>query len=481
MKDLIIAVRADLRTEINNEVFGFPSELIGIIGSHLGTRDRLKAISTCRYMRKALLGNRTLWTNIDCSNIHLALFFLKLAEGCPLNVSITIPDSQTDFSPPLLRALNKSATHIEALSVEYHTPMLYDLLSGAGPSLKTLKIEIHRYNPTPKIPSCEFPALESLTFTNKPVYLLAPCLTRLTFEGDLFDEEILPFLSLLSRFPQLRELAVAHYEIYQEDGPVVELKNLHTYTDYTNNRYTWHLGLYRRLSLPEKEKCSVIFRIGPRVIKPDSARLKCEIPRSVNPDRIRMKITRSHRQDGSQGQTENRVDGLMEVVDSTTGHRFCLTLGSDHGPRVMMEGFMESLPSGGENTKMLCLESDHISLCPPQDLFSHFPKLETLILSCNDVVPYLQRPAWFQELDSIVIRNRHSEGRDKIVLSLVGLAQSRDSKLRSALLFSPESQGLGSPEVVDSFVKTGGDFTLRARGYAKSWNVDDYFLKGLRH
>ena len=161
LKDLIVTVRAELRSEINSQVFGLPPELIGMIGSHLKPLDLWSASCASHYLHGALVGNRSLWTNIDCANPILASTSLDRAPvSCLLNVSIPGPDVE----PSLLQSLVDSAERIEALSVHHYSHELGTIFNRAKDSMKTLEIN----NNAAQIPSDQFHALESLTIRGNP-------------------------------------------------------------------------------------------------------------------------------------------------------------------------------------------------------------------------------------------------------------------------------------------------------------------------
>ena len=492
MNDQVSFVRAELRNEINS-ICGLPSELLGIIGSHLGPQDRLEASCVSRHLYKSLVGNRLLWSNIDCDNPHLAFVFLKRSEQSLLNVSIR----RSNLGTSLLQSLRKSAGRIETLSITLYSPRLKEVLHGASLSVKTL--EIGTRGGVAQISIQNFPVLETLTIRGDPVTSHTPCLTRFTFTGELNGHErITRFLSFLSECPQLTELAVTHGPVAEGNGPV-KFKNLRTYTDHTTSLH-YDLGLYGLLSLPEQEKCSVIFMrngVGyPHHKFP-------ELPPSVTPERIRFKTTLSRRLDTSQGEVEECADGLLEIVDSTTGNRFCSTAQSSlwsNTPSTPMNQinrlYLPSLRTfDTKDTKTLCIE-EHVALPMNTALFlDSFPNLKTLILSCRSVTAHLSALApprsFFEKLrcpvlESVIVCDQYDEGvQGRLLQVLAGIARKRQiagCPFKLVRFFSPESRALGSPETVEELrgLVANGNFKLKEGSRARDWNVDKYFLEGLR-
>ena len=489
-------IRAKLAGEINSQaapIYVLPLELLGMIGSHLKQRDLVRASLTSRHLCRALMGNGLLWTKIDFADPHLASASLeRVPKSCPLNVSIPHPYLGAD----LLLPLKKYSNRIETLSVFGYSSSLGKIFDGARDSIKTLVINDSRGT----FPQYTFPALESLTIRGHLVHLHAPLLTRFTFDGKLENKGLEEFLKLLPRFPELQELTVAHGQV-GGGGGIVVLENLHTYTDQTDS-VDYDLGLFNLLSLPKKR--SVIFKRKFDYIGGPTGSIH-RVPPSVNPKRIRIKMTHSHRQDESPEKVKDSADGLMEIFDATTHHWFFSTMRSS--PEVVDWRYISSFASlATKNTETLCVEEDAGASYAPRELFARFENLKTLILSCSTVTSHLLALAPVRyttyipcpKLEHVFLCDRHDKGDNwqgtlEVVAEIV--QQRRDlkkhredaegcQKFKSVRLFSPELRERGSPEVkrlVEQLkvLVDGGNFELVEGRRAEGWNVDEYFLEGL--
>ena len=189
--------------------------------------------------------------------------------------------------------------------------------------------------------------------------------------------------------------------------------------------------------------------------------------------------------------------GLMEVVEATTGHRFCSTLRSTL--EIVNQSYQLSLAWGfAWKTKTLCVEGHITAHVKPMTLFSTFPSLKTLILSCSAVKSHLSALApptdtpyrVCPKLEHVIICDEHDEGAGKGILeALVEIAQTRQDvkgyqKFTSVRLFSPEPRERRSTEELVKKLKelvADGNFELVEGRRARGWNVDEYFYEGASH
>ena len=468
-------IRARLRSEINSQtasIYGFPSELIGTIGSHLGPRDLWRASFTSCYIRETLVNDPSLWTNIDYANPRLASIFLERASP-PFPLSVSIPHHSV--KSPLLQPLTDSANRIGELSVDDFSPELDKIFSRARGSMETLKINDCSGTTKTQIPTLEFRALVSLTIRGDPVVLHAPSLTRFTFDGRLDHKGRDVFLEFLSQCPKLEELTVRHGRVSGDDDMgKVKLDNLRTYTDITDSRSPRHdLNLYHHLSLTAKTVCSLIYT--QELPQPKYGHSMSTL--AAEPEWLSIKTTT-----GLQDESKKvYYEGVMEINDATTGHWFSSVMRSNSSSLVNMRYARGVSSINKEKLKTVYVEGI-IDPPSPEKWLSSLPNIETLVLFCDGatsaylrvLAPRHWNDAKFLRLKSIVIRDQRGVG-EGILRVLVERRGARCPDLQSVHFLSSIPCKQETVRELRSLVT--GEVQVAKEGDTVDWNVDNKTLE----
>ena len=503
----LLAALAVLRRRINSHespIYRLHPELLALVASRLTRDDLVKATHISYHWRMILLDHSSLWSTLDFSRRPgwAAVFFTR-SRLATIHVSLPILSS---IAPDSLKSLKQSAERIATLGVGNYESQK-ELLLRVTPSLKTLSLySRHTDSLLREGVSLHFPVLETLSIRNiNPPPFLAPRLTRLDFNNIWAEPQSVDrLLSLLSNSPLLEELSVQldcdpNTPI---DHDVVHLRHLRVYTHVTET--TFYPRLFNMLSCPST--CYVTFAVSRCSFKLENPIPPFEKPAPlVHPGRIKLKATGTDRKDW--------VEGTVEIIEvGPINKQFRLTqqvilddiawetaLGDAINPLFpdLVEGINRNL------VEMLCVEEGALWFgerrrCV-EEVLDHLENIKTLIICDSAIGPFLETLAPAEavgtdglrcpKLESLVVYTKSGDpAGGEIIEPIFRVARKRNEAgfpFGSISVFSPRLENLaGDPDGIESGVEESrkwiDSFKLVTGKDAMDWNVDDYFLDGLR-